>query len=63
MFNIFCIHFIQGICLSRFGSADYALPIISSYHRSLDTGTVVHVTAARLTEMTRLAVRDGAPRG
>jgi hypothetical protein len=42
------IQYIQGLFQSRLGTADYALVTSSSlYHRSLDTWTVVLMTAAK----------------
>jgi hypothetical protein len=43
------MQYIQGLFQSRFGTADYALVTSSlHYHDSLDTRTVVHMTAPSL---------------
>jgi hypothetical protein len=48
------IHYIQGLCQSRLGTADYALLIVAEATRVLlDTWKVVHMTAAKFKPLIR----------
>jgi hypothetical protein len=45
------IQYIQGLFQARLSTADYALVTSSlRYHDSLDTWTVIHVTAAKFSD-------------
>jgi hypothetical protein len=47
--DVYTIYTVQGLFQSRLGTADYALVTSSlHYNDSLDTWTVVHMTAAKL---------------